>query len=109
MDPETGAFDTQGFFYLITPYGEKIEVNNEKIPGFEKLKESIEKCYDYGIEQNNNKTIKFFKKAVDSIKTNVNVLRISDYNTKGLLGSEKENENSPWRNLVNLHHLHARK
>ena len=79
---------------------EKIEVNNEKIPGFEKLKESIEKCYDYGIEQNNNKTIKFFKKAVDSIKTNVNVLRISDYNTKGLLGSEKENENSPWRNLV---------
>ena len=27
VDPENGDYDTQGFFYLITPYGDKIEVN----------------------------------------------------------------------------------
>ena len=27
VDPENGDYDTQGFFYLITPNGEKIEVN----------------------------------------------------------------------------------
>ena len=27
LDPENGDYDTQGFFYLITPNGEKIEVN----------------------------------------------------------------------------------
>ena len=78
---------------------EKIEINNENIPGFEELKEAIEKCYEYGVEQNNSKTIKFFKKAINSVEKNVSILRISDYNTKGLLGSDKENENSPWRNL----------
>ena len=79
---------------------EKIEINNENIPGFEELKEAIEKCYEYGVEQNNSKTIKFFKKAINSVEKNVSILRISDYNTKGLLGSDKENENSPWRKLV---------
>ena len=27
VDPENGDYDTLGFFYLITPYGERIEVN----------------------------------------------------------------------------------
>ena len=27
VDPENGDYDTQGFFYLITPYGDRIEVN----------------------------------------------------------------------------------
>ena len=27
VDPENGDHDTQGFFYLITPYGDRIEVN----------------------------------------------------------------------------------
>lgn len=79
---------------------EKIEIPNEKIPGFEELKEALEKCYDYGVEQNNSKTIKFFNKSLESIKDNISILRISDYNTKGLLGSENEDENNPWRNLV---------
>lgn len=79
---------------------EKIGVKCGEIPGFEELKTALEKCCEYGVEQNNNKTIKFFQKSLESIKNNINVLRISDYNTKGLLGSDKEEESNPWRNLV---------
>lgn len=79
---------------------EKISIPCENIPGFNELKNALNKCYDYGIEQDNKKTIKFFEKSLDSIRDNVSVLRISDYNTNGLAGSDKEDGNNPWRNLV---------
>lgn len=79
---------------------QKTTVSYDRIPGFEGLNDALHKCYDYGIEQSNKKTIKFFEKSLESIKDKVSVLRISDYNTKGLQGSDKDYGDSPWRNLV---------
>lgn len=71
-----------------------------QIPDFLTLKKSIKSCLDFWSEQNNDKTVKFFKKAVEVSEANkIPVLRISDYNTTGLIGSDKE-YNTPWQNLV---------
>lgn len=75
-------------------------IENIEIPDYSTLKNSINLCLEFWTEQKNKKTIDFFKKAKKVIESNsVNVLRISDYNTTGLLGSDKE-YNTPWHNLV---------
>lgn len=75
-------------------------IENREIPDYSTLKNSINSCLEFWTEQKNKKTIDFFKKAKNVIESkSVNVLRISDYNTTGLLGSDKE-YNTPWHNLV---------
>lgn len=75
-------------------------IENREIPDYSTLKNSINSCLEFWTEQKNKKTIDFFKKAKKVIESkSVNVLRISDYNTTGLLGSDKE-YNTPWHNLV---------
>ncbi len=50
--------------------------------------------------QGNEKTIRFLEKAEKNFKKEkIRVLRISDYNTTGLTGSDKK-KNSTWNNLV---------
>lgn len=75
-------------------------IENREIPDYNTLDNSINSCLEFWTEQKNKKTIDFFKKAKKTIESkSVNVLRISDYNTTGLLGSDKE-YNTPWYNLV---------
>lgn len=75
-------------------------IENMEIPDYGTLKDSINSCLEFWTEQKNKKTIDFLKKAKNVIESkSVNVLRISDYNTTGLLGSDKE-YNTPWHNLV---------
>lgn len=75
-------------------------IENREIPDYNTLKSSINSCLEFWTEQKNKKTIEFFKKAKKIIENkSINVLRISDYNTTGLLGSDKE-YNTPWHNLV---------
>ena len=75
-------------------------IANTTIPGYSKLTDAINSCLEFWTEQSNKKTIDFFKKAKSIIEGNiVNVLRISDSNTEGLRGSDKE-FNTPWHNLV---------
>lgn len=75
-------------------------IANTAIPDYSKLKDAMNSCLKFWTEQNNKKTITFFKKATDVIESNViSVLRISDFNTTGLQGSDKE-INSAWLNLV---------
>lgn len=70
------------------------------IPDHIKLSDAMNSCLKFWTEQNNKKTIDFFKKAKSVIEGNViNVLRISDFNTTGLQGSDKE-FNTAWHNLV---------
>ena len=72
----------------------------ENIPDFVTLKTAIKSCLNFWSEQSNNRTVSYFKKAVDvSESKKIPVLRISDYNTTGLTGSDKE-YNTPWQNLV---------
>lgn len=75
-------------------------IEGREIPDYSTLKNAINSCLEFWTEQKNRKTIDFFKKAKKVIENkSVSVLRISDYNTTGLLGSDKE-YNTPWHNLV---------
>ena len=75
-------------------------IANTAIPDYSKLTDAMNSCLKFWTEQNNKKTISFFKKAKAVIESNViSVLRISDFNTTGLQGSDKE-INSAWLNLV---------
>ena len=75
-------------------------LDNKQLPDYNTLKNAINSCLEFWTEQNNKKTIEFFKKAASIIENkSIKVLRISDYNTTGLLGSDKE-FNTPWHNLV---------
>lgn len=55
---------------------------------------------DYWSQQQSTKAKTFFKQALDVIhKPTITCLRISDFNTSGLVGSREE-YNSPWCNLT---------
>ena len=51
VDPENGDYDTQGFFYLITPYGDRVEVNKF-------YKEQDGEWVEIGVEEYNDRKIK---------------------------------------------------
>lgn len=70
------------------------------LPGYDVLKEVLNCCNDYWIKDNNKKGIKFFENSLKVINNDyINILRISDFNTKGLDGSHKA-EHSTWNSLV---------
>lgn len=73
----------------------------KKDPRVVGLREVFEKCIDYwGKTKNNAKTMNFLNKAHAILSgTHIKVLRISDFNTTGLTGSD-EKINSSWQNLV---------
>lgn len=67
---------------------------------YDTLSNAINSCLSFWKKNNNKKTVDFFDKAqkVAEQKT-ISVLRISDFNTTGLTGSDKD-YNTPWQNLV---------
>lgn len=70
------------------------------LPEFAALKEAIDSCLDFWTKQKNKKTVDFFKNAVKVAEQGtIPVLRISDFNTTGLVGSDQD-YNTPWQNLV---------
>ncbi|MGH4139480.1 hypothetical protein [Clostridium sp.] len=78
----------------------KFYIDSEEVPGSDELKDALSRCNDFWERQGNKKTANFFKKALDVASSNkIAVLRISDFNTTGLTGSDKE-YNTPWQNLV---------
>jgi len=69
--------------------------NDERIIG---LKEYFKLAKEYWKE--NEKTIRILEKAEKNFERDkIRILRISDYNTTGLIGSDKK-KNSTWNNLV---------
>lgn len=75
-------------------------ISTSEAPGYDQLKSDIKLCSDFWTEQNNKKTVDFFKKALTVIGSDkISLLRISDFNTTGLTGSDKE-YSTPWQNLV---------
>ena len=64
------------------------------------LSSAIDSCLTFWKRNNNKKTVEFFDKAKKlAEKKTIPVLRISDFNTEGLTGSD-EDYNTPWQNLV---------
>lgn len=70
-------------------------INSREIPRFEELKEALSRCLSFWKEQGNEKTIAFFKEATTiAAQSSLDLLRISDFNTTGLTGSDKRIQQS---------------
>lgn len=75
-------------------------VTEKQLPGYKKLKSALYSALNFWTKQNNKKTVDFFKSATKIAELDkIPILRISDYNTTGLTGSD-ELYNTPWQNLV---------
>lgn len=71
-----------------------------ELPGSEDLRNAFEKCIEFWSIQKAKTTRDFFEKGLEAInKNDCHILRISDFNTTGLLGS-KEELNTDWINLT---------
>ena len=77
----------------------KLEIETKKIPGYEKLRNALKRCL---FSSSDEKARKFFENACEKIeKEKITVLRISDFNTTGLLGSKSTSTKiTPWLSLI---------
>ena len=91
--------------YLIKDEPVRVEFDlfsykSELLPGYNDLREVLKSCKDFSKDNEYKKGINFFDNALKVINSKeVNILRVSDYNTTGLMGSDKNN-NSEWINLI---------
>lgn len=76
------------------------EIDPRQIPDYTNLEDALKRALDFWSQQQSDKAKTFFKKALEVIhKPAITCLRISDFNTSGLVGSREE-YNSPWCNLT---------
>jgi|GEM_PF-841012 len=81
---------------------EVIQISKNDVPGADRLSDVIKKCYDYYHEGDDGEKMALLKRASEELlDTNgfVPVLKISDYNTIGLIGAKQE-KGSNWTGLV---------
>ncbi len=72
----------------------------QNFPNLDEFEKAIKSCKNFSNRNVNPKTRKFFEKAEKILQEErYSFLRISDFNTTGLLGSEKE-RGTDWTNLV---------
>lgn len=77
-----------------------IQYFSNRLEGKEDLSDSFQRCSEFWNTQKDKKATNFFKKAYEIInKDTIHILRMSDFNTTGLDGSDKQ-LNSNWSNLV---------
>lgn len=77
-------------------------IQPEDFPGCDGLKECIHKCIDT-VQHNNANDItplRFYEQALQMLEKPISVLRISDYNTTGLVGADTAEIKQPWYSLV---------
>lgn len=75
-------------------------IASRDVPSFEKLRDAFSRCLQFWKEQRNEKTVVFFQQATDvASQGTIDLLRISDFNTTGLTGSDRE-YSTPWQDLV---------
>lgn len=76
------------------------EIDPRQIPDYTNLEDALKRALDFWSQQQSDKAKTFFKKSLEVIhKPAITCLRISDFNTSGLVGSREE-YNSPWCNLT---------
>lgn len=77
------------------------KVKTRNFPGTYQLEQIIDMCDEFWQNDKNAKIHTFLRDARETLEsTDLNVLRISDYNTKGLTGAYAEDEMTPWVGLV---------
>lgn len=76
-----------------------MEIN--KFPGMESMRKTIDLCQKFWGKEGDANTKNFLAKARSSLKEDkFFVLRISDYNTKGVQGAFSDKNITPWGSLV---------
>lgn len=78
---------------------QKFDIPATEFPGYEQFKVILSKC------KNSNEDKKTTLRLIESIISKINqekisVLRVSDYNTTGLVGSKDSQRGSNWHNLI---------
>lgn len=77
---------------------QRYDIAAENIPGMDELSDILNKCI---IAAGKDKEAHdFLKQAREQITGKVHVLRISDFNTTGLIGADTGKRGTPWHNLV---------
>ncbi|NMA49673.1 MAG: hypothetical protein GX947_07890, partial [Tissierellia bacterium] len=78
----------------------QFKIPQEQLMSADELIDAFKRSRDFWKKLNNKKTVEFFEKALDVVNSNeIPVLRISDFNTTGLTGSNQE-YGTAWYNLV---------
>lgn len=73
----------------------RFTIKTEDIPGCDELRQEIQECFDYkGDDQKEGKQLKYLKDTIN--KDEVDCLRISDFNTTGLIGIADDENDSPF-------------
>lgn len=76
-----------------------IEIDRNELPGLQKLSSTVEICLAQAVTEKDEKAIDFFKRAKDVLAADkIRVLRVADYNTKGLIGPSERG--TPFHSLV---------
>lgn len=77
-------------------------INKNEFPDYNTLIEIFNQCKTFSdTHMDNKKTSKFFQKAIEIIdKNKIPMLRISDYNTRGLTGSGNIDKTNAWTSLI---------
>lgn len=75
---------------------------SNEVEGLDEYRKVLGKCYDYWNGQKNKKAIDFLDKAIkESRRDQISFLRISDYNTKGLLWAYSDKADG-WNALTKI-------
>lgn len=76
------------------------QIKKEAVPHFEQLMDAFHRAEEFWSVQNSQKAVNFFKNAqAAGRKEYIRCLRISDFHTSGLTGSDQD-YNSSWCNLT---------
>lgn len=79
----------------------KYSISPNVFPGMSELQSILLKCRSFWPQEGNEKTHAFLDAALHDIRqSKICVLRISDFNTKGLEGPYSANDITPWVSLV---------
>lgn len=74
------------------------EIEPEDYPKSEQFRDILEKCIVSAGDDQNVKS--FFEQARELMNSPIRVLRISDFNTTGLVGADTGKKGTPWYNLI---------
>lgn len=76
------------------------QIKKDAVPCFDQLMDAFHRAEEFWSVQNSRKAVNFFKNAqATGKKEYIRCLRISDFHTSGLTGSDQD-YNSPWCNLT---------
>ena len=77
----------------------EFSIPRESLPGIESLTDAIHNCLESNIDEKDAK--RFFENAETAIKKEeLSVLKVSDYNTRGLEGSDTCGKGTAWSRLI---------